>query len=157
VVIILFYSGSNGDGKRLLREIESKIHGHRIEIVQTVQALSNLFRSPMIGRAIMVMMAESTEQLEELISMGDLMSDLPIFLVLPDRNPATVSIGRRLYPRFVAYVDSDFSDFVSVLSKLIHHGLFGNDQREAALYTDFQNYRTTGWTQIPSTQSDGRK
>jgi len=121
VIIIIFYSDKKGPGERLLGDIQTKIHGHRIEVDQTVKDLSDRFRYPMLDRAIMVLVAESRERLDGLISVGDLINNVPILLVLPDREPATISSGHRLYPRFVTYVDSDFSDLVSVLSKLIHH------------------------------------
>jgi len=137
-----------------LKDIQTKIPGHRVEIAQTVQALSDRFRSPMTDRSIVVLVAENGERLGELTSMEDLMSDFPIILVLPDRNPATVSIGHRLYPRFVAYVDSDFSDLVSVLGKLIHHDAFESVLRGPNIYADFQKQRTIRWKQVPNTRSD---
>lgn len=121
MIIILFYSDKNGPGERLLSDIQAKIHGHWIEVDQTLKDLSDRFHYPLLDRAIMVFVAESREQLEGLISMGHFFRDVPMLLVLPDSEPATISMGHRLYPRFVTYVDSDFSDLVSVLSKLIHH------------------------------------
>ena len=120
MTIIMFYSNPKGAGERLLSEIQTRIHGHRIEVDQTVKDLSDRFRRPMIDRAVIVFVAESREQLERFVAMGDLVSTVPILLVLPDRRKATISIGHKLYPRFVAYLDSYFSDIVSVLSKLIH-------------------------------------
>ena len=121
MTIIVFYSNPKGAGERLLSEIQARIHGHRIEVDQTVKDLSDRFRRPMIDRAVIVFVAESREQLERFVAMGDLVSNVPILLVLPDRRKATISTGHKLYPRFVTYVDSYFSDIVSVLDKLIHH------------------------------------
>ena len=121
MTIVMFYSNPKGAGERLLSEIQARIHGHRIEVDQTVKDLSDRFRRPMIDHAVIVFVAESREQLERFVAMGDLVSTVPILLVLPDRRRDTISTGHKLYPRFVTFVDSYFSDIVSVLSKLIHH------------------------------------
>jgi len=124
MIIIFFSTVKIGPAERLLGDIQTKIHGHRIEVDRTVEALCDRFHHPTIDRGIMILVPKDREQLEQLISIGDLFNDSPILLVLPDREPATISRGHRLYPRFVTYVDSDFSDLVSVLSKLIHHGKY---------------------------------
>ena len=154
MIITLFYSDKEGPGGRLLDEIQTKIHGHRIEVDQTVEALSERFHYPMIDRTIVVLVAENRERLEEFISMGDLMSDVSVLLILPDRKRSTISTGHRLYPRFVTYVDSDFSDLVSVLSKLIHH-VFQSSLREPSIHAGFQKDATIGWKQAPDTRPDG--
>ena len=121
MMIIFFCTAKKGSVERLLGDIQTKIHDHRIEVVRTLEALRDRFRRPILDRAIMILIPVNREQLKGLISMGNLFDDNPILLVLLDREPTTISIGHRLYPRFVTYVDSDFSDLVSVLNKLIHH------------------------------------
>ena len=121
MIIIFFSTAKKGPAERLLGDIQTKIHGHRIEVDRTVEALCDRLHHPIRDQAIMILVPEDREQLEELISIGNLFNDSPILLVLPDKEPATISSGHRLYLRFVTYRDSDFSDLVSVLSKLIHH------------------------------------
>ena len=154
-MIIIFFSHDNkGPGERLLGDIRTKIRGHRIEVEQTLEALSERFHYPMIDRTIVVLVAENRERLEKLISMKDLMSDVPILLILPDRKRSTISTGHRLYPRFVTYVDSDFSDLVSVLGKLIHHA-FQNSLPQPIINADLQKRATRRWKQIMDMRSDG--
>ena len=86
--------------------------------------------------------------------MGDLFSTVPILLVLPNRGKATVSTGHKLYPRFVAYVDSYFSDIVSVLDKLIHH-VYENPFPQSDIYSDFQSPATIKRKPVPDTGSKG--
>ena len=66
MTIVMFYSNPKGAGERLLSEIQARIHGHRIEVDQTVEGLSDRFRRPMIDRAVIVFVAESREQLERI-------------------------------------------------------------------------------------------
>ena len=152
MIIVVFYSNPKGAGERLLSEIQARIHGHRIEVDQTVKDLSERFRSPMTDRAAIVFVAESREQLERFVAMGDLVSNVPILLVLPDRRKATISTGHKLYPRFVTYVDSYFSDIVSVPDKLIHH-VDENPLTRSDIYADFQVAATIKWKHVPDTGS----
>lgn len=121
--IIFFSTAEKGPAERLLGDIQTRIHDPPIEIDRTLEALCDRFHYPITDQTIIILVPESKKRLEQLISIGNLFNDNPILLVLPDREPATISMGHRLYPRFVSYVDSDFSDFVSVLGKLIHHVL----------------------------------
>ncbi len=164
MIIIFFSTAKKGPAELLLGDIKKKIHGHRIKVYRTVEALCDRFHYPIVDRAIMILMPENRERLEELISIRNLINDSPILLVLPDREPATISRGHRLYPRFVTYADGDFMDLVSVLNRLIHHMLKKKalEEREGlgaypfsqpnASY-DIRKNVTTGWKQISDTGS----
>ncbi|MBW1921996.1 MAG: hypothetical protein JRJ35_00835 [Deltaproteobacteria bacterium] len=153
MIVIFFSHDKKGPGERLLEEIQTRIHAHRIEVDHTVEAFSERFRSPMTDRPMVILVPESRERLEEFVSMADLMSDIPILLVLPDREPATISVGHRLYPRFVEDVDSDFSDLVSVLIKMIHHGS-RRPLSQPNIYADFRKNPTRRWKQVSETGSN---
>jgi len=159
VIIIIFYSDEKGPGKRLLSDIQARIHGYRIDIESSVEALCDRFHHPILDRTIMILVPENREQLEQLVSIGNLINDRPILLVLPDKEPTTISIGHRLYPRFVTYVDSDFSNLVSVLSRLLHHASKGNlmeGRKESGPYLflqpdacyDIKKHHPTEWKHI---------
>ncbi|MCP4576931.1 MAG: hypothetical protein GY846_11670 [Deltaproteobacteria bacterium] len=121
-MIIVFFSNSKSEAaERLLGDIQRKFYGHRIEIAPTVKALREWFHHPMTERIIHILVPENRQQLEELGYMGDLMNDNPIILILPDREPHTVSTGHKLYPRFVSYLDSDFSYVTAVLSRMVEN------------------------------------
>ena len=154
MTIVMFYSNPIGAGERLLSEIQASIQGHRIEVDQTVEGLSDRFHRPMIDHAVIVFVAESREQLERFVAMGDLVSTVPILLVLPDRSRDTISTGHKLYPRFVTFVDSYFPDIVSVLSKLLHH-VYENPFPQPDICSDFQAPSTFRWRPIPDSGSKG--
>lgn len=121
MIIVFFSSAKSEAAKRLLKDIQRTFHGHQIDMVPTVKALFERFHSPMTDRTLLILIPENRQQLEELICLGDLMNDDPVFLVLPNRNPITVSTGHRLYPRFVSYLDADFSHVTAVLAKMIEN------------------------------------
>jgi len=54
-----------------------------------------------------------------MLGIRDLLAETKIILLLPDRKRATVSKGHNLYPRFLTYMDGDFSDVAAVLQKMV--------------------------------------
>jgi hypothetical protein len=45
--------------------------------------------------------------------------NLPVILVLPDKEQKTLYLGRKFSPCFISYTDSDFSDVALVLAKMM--------------------------------------
>jgi hypothetical protein len=134
-MIIVFFSNAESEAaKRLLKDIQSKFHGHRIEMMPNVKALWERFHHPMTDRSLLILVPESRKQLEELIYWGDLINDNPVLLVLPDRKPLTVSTGHKLYPRFVSYLDADFSYVTSVLARMIENVEYEKGLKEKRHY-----------------------
>jgi hypothetical protein len=121
MLIVFFSNLKNEAPKRLLEDIQNRFPDHPIETVQSVKALWEWFHDPVMERTILILAPDSRRQLEALVSLGELMNDNPILLILPDREPLTVSAGHKFYPRFVCYSDSDFSCLSAVLARMIEN------------------------------------
>ena len=57
----------------------------------------------------------------EFLLIRDLLADIPVILILPDRKKETIHLGHKLCPRFLSYTDSNFSDVALVLSKMMRN------------------------------------
>ncbi|NVM57217.1 MAG: hypothetical protein HWN51_03755 [Desulfobacterales bacterium] len=68
---------------------------------------------------IAVLLAASREELSDILSIRDLLTDIRVILVLPDRDDDTIAKGHTLRPRFFTYADSDFVEIAAVLSKML--------------------------------------
>jgi hypothetical protein len=66
-----------------------------------------------------VLLTDSRENLREMLSICNLLHEIHIILILPDREDGTVAKGHRLYPRFMGYIDGDFADIGIVLSNML--------------------------------------
>jgi hypothetical protein len=134
VVSVLFYSkATKGAGKRGQKIIEAQVPGEQIEIYRTIERLSNRLHQPTYNLDITILLAASKVDLFDLLSIQDLLTDIRIILILPDRESDTISKGHKLYPRFVSYADGDLKDVAAVLSKML-----GN------LYPDKKNIKSKG-------------
>ena len=117
---LLFYkSGKNRSQERLLKAIRMVVKREKLEIYRTMNKLMQRLRQPKNDLEIAILLAESDQTIEEIFAIRDYLDGLRIILILPNREADMISKARMLYPRFLDYVDSDFSDVCAVLEKMI--------------------------------------
>jgi len=116
---LLFYAASkNGAGKRLERMIEGLVPQEDIEIFLTIESFSQRLQQFRGDIYLMVILTTTTDELWEVFLIRNLLFDIPLILILPDRKPDTIAKGHKLRPRFITYADGDFSEFAPVLEKM---------------------------------------
>lgn len=116
---LLFYVSTTDEAtNRLQKVVETVLPGENREIYRDIQSLSKRLREPPEGRRIAVLLASNRQDLSAFESIRNLLSDLPIILVLPDRKIDTITQGHTLRPRFLTYMDSDFVELAGVLLKM---------------------------------------
>jgi len=113
------YCNKKNTGQGILNIIKTHVPADKIEAYQTIEHLSGRLFEPRGDLIIMVLMASSSQDLLDLLLIRDLFYDIPIILILPDRKKDTVKKGHKFYPRFISYMDSDFSDVSLVLSNML--------------------------------------
>ena len=86
---------------------------------RTFDSLSQKLSKPNNGIDIAVLAAADREELCQILTLGDLLSDIRIVLILPDKKPDTIPIAHTLGPRFLTYLNSDFEEIKSVLSRML--------------------------------------
>ncbi len=120
--VILFTNAQGGGvGRRLQKAVESVLSNQHMEVLRSIKELSKrLLRIPN-EIAVAVLLADSKNQLSELLSLNNLLDDIRIILILPNRDRDTISKGHLLLPRFLSYTDGDFADVGAVLKKMIEN------------------------------------
>ena len=119
---ILVYAKTTEDaGLRLQRLIETLVPREEIEIYKTIDSLSYRLRQPIFDVDIAVLLAITREELEDILSLRDLLSDVRSVLVLPNRDGDTNAHGHTLRPRFITYVDGNFIELAAVLTKMLEN------------------------------------
>ena len=117
---VLYYSTKIDSAiERLKKAIESVITKEKLEVYSSFDSLSTRLHRPLNGLKIAILLADSDQDLTDFLSLQDLLSELRIILILPDREPSTFARAHILRPRFMTYTDSDFEDIRAVLSKMI--------------------------------------
>ncbi len=119
---LLFYSAPGDAFAEKIREkIETELPSKKIEIFCSIEALSLRLQDPKDKPDIAVLNASSREELLELVCLSELLQDIRILLILPDRNPATVARGHKLRPRFISDRENDCGEITIILKRLLAH------------------------------------
>ncbi|MGD9158374.1 MAG: hypothetical protein PVG39_08220 [Desulfobacteraceae bacterium] len=119
--ILVYIEKGTDAGKRLEKAIEMMSSNTEMTIVNTITAIKRELRVPRIPPkpAVIVLLAEDIRRLNDLFAMRVLFQDIRIILILPDDKEETLAIGYQLYPRYLSYTHSDFSDVKMVMEKMI--------------------------------------
>ena len=122
IMKVLFYSSQkNGDGGKVQSIVEALVPEDSREIHRSLESFSGGFRLSGGDVGVAVLVAASTQNLSDLLSIQNILRDTRIILILPDRKGDTLSLGYKLYPRFVSYADGNFKDVAAVLGKTLNY------------------------------------
>jgi hypothetical protein len=118
---IVFYANGKDEvvSKRLQKVIERTVPQERLEIFQTYKDFSKRIQRLPRKIEVAVLLAQSNDQLLELVSLKDYLEDIRIILILPNMERETISKGHLLRPRFVDCTRENFSTVGAVLEKMI--------------------------------------
>jgi hypothetical protein len=118
--VLYFASVVDGIGERLQAAIEASVPvQERIEVYRKVDDLTYRLRQFRSNLTVAVILAANQDELTNLLSIKELIRDVPVIMVLPDREQVTIRKGFALRPRYFTVVDSDFSDVTAVLNKML--------------------------------------
>lgn len=117
--LLLYNPVSEGFGEQLHRIIAELISLKDVEVYRSIETLSRRLRQRAYDLPIVVLHATRREDLSDILSIRDLLRDVRIILLLPDRDEETLAQGHILRPRFVSYADSDLTDVRAVLDRML--------------------------------------
>ena len=119
MTVVLYSISKDKAGKRLQRAMGMLMPREDIEVCSTFNALSLRLHQPLDNVRQVVLNASSKKDLQDILSLRDILWNVRVILVLPDRDAATTSMGHLLRPRLISYADSDFLEVFAVLSRMI--------------------------------------
>jgi hypothetical protein len=115
----LLYSSNNSDtAGRLQDSISSLPFVVRIVLYQSLAELADRFSSPEPLPEIIVLSAATVQEVSAFFDFRLRLKNQFVILVLPDADSMMVECSHQLYPRFITYEDSDFSDVLAVLKRI---------------------------------------
>jgi len=99
--------------------VSTLVPEERLEVYRSIEELAHGLHRLYDHDTIVLLRARDREELLRIVSLRDLLEGLRVILLLPDREEETISLAHRLRPRFLSNSESDFSDTMSVLQKMI--------------------------------------
>ena len=117
---ILFYAPvMDSEGRQIYRQVEKRTVEWGLEVHRSLESLSRRLRQPLNEVHAAILYTVRREDFLEMLSVRDLLGDIRIILVLPDRTEEILRKGHNLKPSFLAFTGDDQGAVTSVLDRLL--------------------------------------
>ncbi len=116
---IIYIPSENDLEHRFLALLEMAIPKKKFEICHSVGELSARLGMPLSNVKVAVLFAATRAEIMQILSLGDLIADVKSIVVLADDDRDTMMKAHTLRPRYITWLDSDFSNVVSVLKNMV--------------------------------------
>jgi hypothetical protein len=121
-VILYTPAGDVEDARRLEETISDVAAEEVIESYRSLESLALRLRNMPQEPVFIVLLAGDRNEMHHMQALRDMLSSLPVFLVIPDQDQETIAKAHLLHPRFLTVKDSDFADLGAVLQKKLSMG-----------------------------------
>ncbi len=120
--ILCIQDESGTTGKRLLKSIREQFPDIEIEHHNSVEDLQKRVCLPAYNKEseIVIVLVDNSERLERLIEIKGCLAGRRLVLALHEMSREILSRSLLLRPRYVSYGESQFSDLLCVLEKMIN-------------------------------------
>lgn len=104
---------------RLKNSIATHFPEWKIDVLPTVETLSQRLREPLEEPKIAILLTGSRVDLMDILSIQYLFRDTPIILFAPDNEKETIALAHQLRPRFLGDFRTEWGIVRQVLGKMI--------------------------------------
>ena len=126
MMLLLYAKAKNGVSQELKRILNGRASFACLEFYSDLDDVFQRLRQPRLNLKIGVLAVGSEAELDRLLTIRELLSDMRLVIVLSDKDPQTVSKAHALAPRFITFSDAGIHPLVSVVEKMMECQL---DQR----------------------------
>jgi len=98
--------------------IALSVSGVGIELYKSIDEVYARLCQPGASDCILILCPKNKKETEQIISLHDVLSGAKIILVLPKRDKDSVRMAYKIFPRFMAFADEDFTSITMVLKKM---------------------------------------
>jgi len=126
MMLLLYAKAKNGVSSELKQVLNGRTSDACLESYSNLDDVFQRLRQPRLNLKIGVLAVGSEAELDRLLTIRELLSDMRLVIVLSDKDPQTVSKAHALAPRFITFSDAGIDPLVSVVEKMMECQL---DQR----------------------------
>ncbi|MCB2149603.1 MAG: hypothetical protein KQI81_24190 [Deltaproteobacteria bacterium] len=119
MMLLLYAKDRNGVSQELKQILNGRSSDACLETYSNLDDLFQRLRQPRLNLKIGVLSIGSEAELDRLLTIRELLSDMRLVLVLSGRDPQTVSKAHALAPRFITFSDAGIDPLVSVVEKMM--------------------------------------
>lgn len=110
---------NGGAAEPVLKMVADVIGTENATICRTEMALLKHLRQPFPEQRLAVVIMPASKHLKSLAEFQDLLKNLRLVLILPDRQKDTLITAHRFGPRFISSLEDDFDALTAVLRKMM--------------------------------------
>jgi hypothetical protein len=89
-----------------------------IELYKSIEEICGRLCKPKTSNHVLILCPKNKKEMEKVISLLDVLSSVTIILVLPKRDRDFLKLAYKIFPRFMAFADEDFTNITMVLKKM---------------------------------------
>lgn len=116
----LLYARENSIGGKLLQQDICKVlPQEHLRTVHTLEKFFRVLRQPGDRPCLVFLLASGRQELDTALEQRELLLDITLILILPDRDMDTIALGHALMPRYITYADRGFADLQAVLANMV--------------------------------------
>jgi hypothetical protein len=90
--------------------------------LETYRSASNFarrLRQPKDDLTIVILLLADAEDFLDVLAMRHLFRDVRMIVIVPDTQDETIAMAHRLRPRYLTYIDGNFSGLSTVVDKMV--------------------------------------
>jgi DNA-binding NarL/FixJ family response regulator len=118
-MLLLYAKSKNGVSQALKPILNGGSPGASMETYANLDDLFDRLRKPRLNLKIGILSIGNEKELDRLLSIRELLADMRLVVVLPDKDPQTVAKAHALAPRFITFADAGIEPLVSVVNKMV--------------------------------------
>lgn len=119
MMLLLYAKAKNVVSQELKQILNGRSSDACLETYSNLDDVFQRLRQPRLNLKIGVLSIGSEAELDRLITIRELLSDMRLVIVLADKDPQTVSKAHALAPRFITFSDAGIDPLVSVVKKMM--------------------------------------
>ena len=116
--MILFYPHNDDDGIRLENTVAPIVEKETLVVIHEFEILLEYLKRPNSEHKVLLYLAASEEQLQQLCRNVALLDNLKKILVLFDNSSYIMKVACTISPTYMANISNDYKDILDVLTKI---------------------------------------
>lgn len=124
----IFYQPEQADTDKKFQKLADRVNSMiTVETVRTIEDLKLNLGKPKHDLAFVVLCANSKHELISLLEIKNYLEDVKILLIVPDGRKETISLGFKLYPRFITSINDDYYTLTAIIIKMVNNLIPGSN------------------------------
>jgi hypothetical protein len=116
---LFFYSSKDDQNtRRLEAAVRQAVPESQIGLFKRLADFRQRLQMPVEPDSVAVLSASNRQELLRLQALRELLTEIYVVLVIPDRKKSTIELAHLLLPRFLSSIESDFKDLSQVVNKM---------------------------------------